>query len=289
MLRHAADPIIWAVRNRFWDSFGGSRAGHVDLAGEQREGIMTTASSVTVTFVGSGDAFGSGGRFQACIHLQGPEFDPVLLDCGASSLLALKRLGLDPGNVAVVLVSHLHGDHFGGLPFLLLDAQFARRTNPLTIAGPPGIARRLNETMECMFPGSASVSRRFEVDIVELRPGATKVLGGVTVSAFEVDHASGAPPLALRVDVVGKRISYSGDTAWTDTLLEVADGADVLIAEAYYRDKYIPYHLSHADLTAHRAQLACKRLIVTHMSADMIEHPDDVSFETAYDGLVVTV
>jgi ribonuclease BN (tRNA processing enzyme) len=250
---------------------------------------MTTAPSVTVTFAGSGDAFGSGGRLQACIHLQGAEFDPVLVDCGASSLPALKRLGLDPGDVVAVLVSHLHGDHFGGLPFLVLDGQFARRTNPLTIAGPPGIARRLSEMMECMFPGSTSVSRRFEVEIVELRPGATTVVGGVTVSAFEVDHASGAPPLALRLDVVGKRISYTGDTAWTDTLLEAADGADLLIAEAYYRDKSIRYHLRHADLTAHRAQLGCKRLIVTHMSADMLEHPDDVSFETAYDGLVVTV
>jgi ribonuclease BN (tRNA processing enzyme) len=143
--------------------------------------------------------------------------------------------------------------------------------------------------MECMFPGSTSVSRRFEVDIVELRPGATKFLGGVTISAFEVDHASGAPPLALRLDVAGRRISYTGDTAWTDTLLEAANGADLLIAEAYYRDKNIPYHLRHADLSAHRPQLGCKRLIVTHMSADMLEHPDDVSFETAYDGLVVTV
>jgi ribonuclease BN (tRNA processing enzyme) len=250
---------------------------------------MTTAASVTVTFAGSGDAFGSGGRFQACIHLQGPGFDPLLVDCGASSLVALKRLGLDPRDVAAVFVSHLHGDHFGGLPFLLLDAQFARRTNALTIAGPPGIARRLTEATECMFPGSTRVSRRFEVDIVELRPGATKVLGGVAITAFEVDHASGAPPLALRLDVAGRRISYTGDTAWTDTLLEAANGADLLIAEAYSRDKYIPYHLRHVDLTAHRAQLGCKRLIVTHMSTDMLEHPDDVSFETAYDGLVVTV
>jgi ribonuclease BN (tRNA processing enzyme) len=151
------------------------------------------------------------------------------------------------------------------------------------------MARRLTETMECMFPGSTSVSRRFEVDIVELRPGATKVLGGVTISAFEVDHASGALPLALRLDVAGRRICYTGDTAWTDTLLEAANGADLLIAEAYSRDKYIPYHLRHADLTAHRPQLGCKRLIVTHMTTDMLEHPDDVSFETAYDGLVVTV
>ncbi len=89
-------------------------------------------AGLTVQFVGAGDAFGSAGRFQACISLRGAATH-VLLDCGASSLVALKRLGLDPGSVDVVLVSHLHGDHFGGLPFLVLDAQFGRRERPLLV------------------------------------------------------------------------------------------------------------------------------------------------------------
>ena len=97
-------------------------------------------AGVTVTFAGSGDAFGSGGRFQACIHLQQAGVAPVLLDCGATSLPALRRCGLDPGGIAAVFVSHLHGDHFGGLPFLILDAQFAGRTAPLVVAGRPAPA-----------------------------------------------------------------------------------------------------------------------------------------------------
>ncbi len=246
------------------------------------------ASVVTATFAGSGDAFGSGGRYQTCIHLQGPDgFDPVLLDCGATSLSALKRLGLDPGQVAVVLVTHLHGDHFGGLPFLILDGQFSRRTAPLTVAGPPGIARRVTEALECMFPGSYTTPRRFDVDTVELVPGSTTTLAGVTVSAWEVDHPSGASPLALRVILAGKTIAYTGDTAWTDVLIDVASGADLLIAEAYYWDKNIPYHLRHTDLYTHRDQLTAKRILVTHMSADMLDHQDEACFETAHDGLVI--
>ena len=81
--------------------------------------------------------FGSGGRYQACIHLRPAGGSPVLLDCGTTSLSALKRLGIDPGEIAAVFVSHLHGDHFGGLPFLILDGQFSRRTRPLTLVGPP--------------------------------------------------------------------------------------------------------------------------------------------------------
>ena len=119
---------------------------------------VSSRGPVTVTFAGSGDAFGSGGRYQACIHLRGPGgAAPVLLDCGATSLPALRRCGLDPGEVAAVFVSHLHGDHVGGIPFLLLHAQFARRAGPLAVIGPPGTARRLTELMEGLFPGSTAV------------------------------------------------------------------------------------------------------------------------------------
>jgi ribonuclease BN (tRNA processing enzyme) len=250
---------------------------------------MSTAGAVTVTFAGSGDAFGSGGRYQACIHLQGPGFGPLLLDCGASSLPALKRLGLSPNDVAAVVVSHLHGDHFGGLPFLILDGHFARRTRALTVAGPPGISRRLRDAMECLFPGSSTTARRFEIDIVDLHPGSVTTVAGATISAVEVEHPSGAPPLALRLDLGAKRIAYTGDTAWTDALINVAEGADLLIAEAYYRDKHIPYHLRHADLAAHRDQLHCQRVVITHMSTDVLDHADEVSYDTAHDGLVITV
>jgi ribonuclease BN (tRNA processing enzyme) len=246
--------------------------------------------ALIVTFAGCGDAFGSGGRYQACIHLRGAGGSgPVLLDCGATSLSALKRLGLDPGEIAAVFVSHLHGDHFGGLPFLILDGQFSRRTEPLVVAGPPGIARRLAAAMECMFPGSSTAPRRFGIDTVELNPGSASTVSEVTVSAWEGDHPSGAPALLLRLELAGKTLAYTGDTAWTSTLVDAAADADLLIAEAYYRDKNIPYHLRLADLDAYRGRLTAKRIIVTHMSADVLDHQDEVSFEPAHDGLVINL
>ena len=247
------------------------------------------AASVTITFAGCGDAFGSGGRYQACIHLRPSGAAPVLLDCGATSLSALRRCGLDPGEIAAVFVSHLHGDHFGGLPFLILNAQFSGRTMPLAVVGPPGIARRLDEAMECLFPGSTAVPRRFAVDTVELRPGAAVTIAAVRAAGFPADHPSGAPALALRLTLAGKVVGYTGDTAWTDAIVEVAAGADLLIAEAYYRDKAVPYHLSHADLVAHAGRLASRRIVLTHMSADMLDHLDQARFETAADGLVLRV
>jgi ribonuclease BN (tRNA processing enzyme) len=245
--------------------------------------------AVTVTFAGSGDAFGSGGRYQACIHLRPGGASPVLLDCGATSLSALKRLELDPGEISAVFVTHLHGDHFGGLPFLILDGQFSRRTAPLAIAGPPGTAGRLTDTMECLFPGSSAVRRRFAVEITELSPGAASTVAGAEVRAWAADHQSGAPALLLRLGLAGKTIAYTGDTAWTGAIADLAAGADLLIAEAYCRDKNVPYHLSLADLNAHRGQLSARRVILTHMSADLLGGQQETFFEQARDGLTVAL
>lgn len=244
---------------------------------------------VTVTFAGSGDAFGSGGRMQACVRLSAPGHATLLLDCGATSLPALRRLGLDPGEISAVVVSHLHGDHFGGLPFLILDGQFTRRTRPLTVLGPPGTRDRLAATMEALFPGSGAARRRFPTEVWELAPGASATVAGAAVTAWAADHASGAPALILRVGYGGRVIAYTGDTAWTDAIPAAAAAADLLIAEAYYRDKPIPYHLRLADLVAHRERLTARRIVLTHMSADVLADPAGIPFDTAEDGLVLSL
>ena len=197
---------------------------------------MVATPPLQVRFVGSGDAFGSGGRFQACILLHAPGHNgDILLDCGASSLVALKQQRQDPNRIGLVLVSHLHGDHFGGLPFLILDGQFAHRTRPLHVAGPAGVGQRVEAAMEVLFPGSTQVQRRFPVHFHELtdrqplrfdlEPTELVVIG------FAVVHASGAPALGLRVAWQGHTIAYTGDTEWTEALIEAAHGAALLIAE----------------------------------------------------------
>ena len=249
--------------------------------------------TVTVTFAGSGDAFGSGGRFQACVHLR-PDPSaatpaPLLLDCGATSLTALRRCGLDPGEVGVVFVSHLHGDHFGGLPFLILDGQFSRRAASLVVAGPVGTGQRLTEAMECMFPGSSRVRRRFAVEVTELRPGRPADVAGTRADAWPASHPSGAPALILRLTLGGTVIAYTGDTAWTPAIGAAAAGADLLIAEAYHWDKAVPHHLRHADLVGHHEELRARRTVLTHMSADMLGHQDRARYELARDGLIMQV
>jgi ribonuclease BN (tRNA processing enzyme) len=241
---------------------------------------------VRVRFVGSGDAFGSGGRWQTCIQLSG-EGQVLLVDCGATSLTAMKAQGLDPNEVGAVAVTHLHGDHFGGLPFLILDGQFSRRTEPLRVAGPPGIRARLAEAMEVLYPGSSQVQRRFEVEVTELRTDGTPAsLGAATVSGWEVVHACGAPPLALRVELGGRSFAYSGDTQWTAALAEAAHEADLFAVEAYTFDRPVRYHLDYQTLREHLGELRAQRIVLTHMSADMLARLADAGTPAAYDGMI---
>jgi ribonuclease BN (tRNA processing enzyme) len=238
-------------------------------------------------FVGCGDALGSGGRFNTCFHVSGGRVN-FLIDCGASSLPALKRLGIARDAIDLILITHFHGDHFAGLPFLLLDAQFIRRTRPLVIAGPEGIEARLAQAMEALFENSSTTKQRFDLSVVALKPGETQAFGAVNVTPFPVVHGlSGGPFLAYRVEAEGRVIAYSADTEWTETLIPAARDADLFIAEAYYYDKVVKNHLSLKTLEAHLAEIKPKRLILTHMSDDMLGRLGQLSHTTASDGMVV--
>jgi ribonuclease BN (tRNA processing enzyme) len=238
-------------------------------------------------FVGCGDAFGSGGRLNTCFHVTGDRVN-FLIDCGASSLPALKRLGISRDAIDLILITHFHGDHFAGLPFLLLDAQFFRRTRPLVIAGPEGIERKLPQIMEALFEHSSKTKPKFDLAVVTLRPEETRAFGDVSVTPFPVVHGeSGGPFLAYRIEAEGRVIAYSADTEWTETLIPLAREADLFIAEAYYHDKLVKNHLSLTTLEAHLAEIKPKRLVLTHMSDDMLGRLDTLGHTAAHDGMIV--
>ncbi len=244
---------------------------------------------VEIQFIGSGDAFGSGGRFQTCIGVRSPD-DFFLIDCGASSLIAMRQQRVEPRDVSKVLITHLHGDHFGGLPFFLLDAQLvSKRSAPLTIAGPPGLEDRLMQAMEVLFAGSSKVEPSFDLRIVELKPRQATPIDGVSVIAFPAAHFSGAPSYSLRIEVAGKVLAYSGDSQWTDALLEASAGADLFACECYVFDKDVPLHNSYARIVENRPRMTCQRIILTHMSDDMLSRLSEIDLETAEDGKAVVL
>src|SRR5262245_18758367 len=194
-------------------------------------------------FLGSGDAFGSGGRFNTCFHVT-DHSGAFLVDCGASSMVAIRKFQVSPNDVRAIFITHLHGDHFGGLPFFILDAQLvSRRTTPLVIAGPTGLRDRLAITMEALFPGSTGLEYMFGMEVRELEPYATYNVAGIQVTPYVVKHASGATPFAYRLEADGKTFCYSGDTEWIDSIAEAAKDADLFICECYRYDRSVKFHL----------------------------------------------
>ena len=243
--------------------------------------------SVKVNFVGSGDAFGSGGRFNTCILVDGPGIR-FTIDFGASSLIALNKQQIPHNSIDAILLTHIHGAHSAGIPFMLLDAMLgAKRDRPLTIAGPKNLEKRLAEAAEVLFPGMEAMAPKFPVNYVELPVGETTEVLGLTVTPYAAKHTWQTDPTALRVGVGDKVVTYSGDGDWTPDLPKAAKDADLFIAECYFYQKPIKWHLNYDAIQEHREEFGAKRMILTHMGPEMLAKADEVPEECAYDGLVV--
>lgn len=245
--------------------------------------------TATVRFVGSGDSFGSGGRFQTCILVDagGRRFT---LDFGASSLVALAQQGIHHDTIDAVVITHLHGDHCGGVPFLLLDAMLgAKRVRPLWIAGPRELRQRMHQMQEALFPGMHAMKPAFDLHWVELEPGVVTDVAGLAVTAREVRHTPQTNPTAVRVEAGGKVVAYTGDGEYGEGMAAIARGADLLVCECYFHSKPVRWHLNYPDVVAHKSDFGAKRIILTHMSREMLAHADQVPEECAHDGLVVEI
>lgn len=246
-------------------------------------------SAVTVRVLGCGDAFSSGGRLQTCYWLEWAG-GRVLADCGATALVGIQRAGLDPGTLDGIVLTHLHGDHFGGVPFLLLQQHFVgKRTRPLVIAGPEGAEARVNQLLATLFPGTDTLSLRFPLRFEVLAPGVRVEVVGLEVESFLMVHPSGAPSLGHRLEFSGRTIAFSGDTEWNEALVPLARGADLFVCECYAADAGIRYHLDYETLMQHRGDLTCKRILLTHLGEAALAGRAGFAAQVAEDGMVLKI
>jgi ribonuclease BN (tRNA processing enzyme) len=243
-----------------------------------------------LTVLGCSDAFGTGGRLQTSFHVayDGGAF---LIDCGATTLIGLERQGLDPNGVSAIFITHLHGDHFGGLVWWLVHAvHVGKRTAPLTITGPAGIEKRLAAASEALFPGSSTAQRGFELTFIEYTEQKVITIGGVSVTPFEVSHPSGAPPYALRVTADNRIITFSGDTEWVENLVPASAGADLFITDCYGYVAPVRFHMNWVTIKANLPRISAKRILLSHMGREMLAHADQVASDhvlAARDGLAL--
>ncbi|SHJ19588.1 Ribonuclease BN, tRNA processing enzyme [Malonomonas rubra DSM 5091] len=234
--------------------------------------------------VGTGDAFGSGGRLNSCYHLHYGQ-EQLLLDCGCSSLIGLQRCGLDPAGIDAIVISHLHGDHFGGIPFLLLEAKFvSQRQRPLTLIGPPKLESQVRAAVDALYPGTVDDGFAFPLVYKTLQPGEILTQGCFEIGSYAVKHGSSADVFALQVAVGGKKIAYTGDSEWVDSLIDLAAGSEIMLTECFAYAHPVPSHLDYQTLLQKRDSLCSKRLLLTHMGPEMLAKIDELEFETVSDG-----
>jgi ribonuclease BN (tRNA processing enzyme) len=241
--------------------------------------------TVRVQFLGSGNAFSDGGRANAAIHVTAPGVS-ILLDCGGSALPAIKK-HVACESIAAIAVTHLHGDHFGGIPYFAIEQHFGGRKRELVVGGPPSIEARIRAAEQALYPdffGPVPLAFPFRTVVLGERPTA---LGGAEVVALPVRHVRLAEPHGLRVAVEGKLIAYSGDARWSEHLVPVAKGADLFICEASYWSGNDPAHISYEQLMAHRAELDAKRIVLTHLGATTLAHLGEIALEYAVDGTAI--
>jgi ribonuclease BN (tRNA processing enzyme) len=246
-------------------------------------------AAVRVTFLGTGDAFSAGGRHQAGYLVQG-DGTVFMLDCGTGTLTAMKRDYIDASGIDAILLSHLHGDHFAGLPFLFLHYIYEQpRQRPLRIAGPPGTEERVWALFRAAYRDLAAEPLPFPLEFTEMLPGVPQSFGAVGVHPFRVPHQEKDVSLGLRVSVSGRTILYSGDTGWTEDLVVHSQDTDLFICECCFFETRYAFHLDYPRIAENRARFGTKRMILTHLGREVLAHRNEITIELASEGLTVEI
>ncbi|MDE2880598.1 MAG: MBL fold metallo-hydrolase [Acidobacteriota bacterium] len=261
-----------------------------EVARDPRPAVPESAGEgVEVRFLGTGDAFGAGGKRQAAIFVRalGSRLG-LLLDAGPGCHAALRAEGLTSDDLGVVVLSHFHGDHYGGIPFLELDAMRSGRSEPLRVIAPPGARERLGTLRECLY---RDLPLRFEEEITEALPGETldlpAALGGGSARALAARHQPEAWAFSWKLELGGRTVVYSGDTAFSDELIAESAGVDLLIHECTSLEA-LPGHTSHRELEEAASRITARRVLLVHTGEDVLG-ATGLAFERAHDGLRVVV
>lgn len=221
------------------------------------------------TVLGCGDAFGSKGRYNTSFLL-GSENEKVLVDCGATTLVRLKQLKIEIDQINTIIITHFHGDHYGGIPFLILSRYFEYEHRPLTIIGPKGLEEKVHTLQEVLYPGTTNHFDSLDVTFIEYTAKETLQQGDITIHAREVTHSPPSNPHGVKLHWKGKTFAFSGDTSWNDSLIDLADGADLFVIECNNFENQTSGHLSYKEILEKKKQFNTKRLYLTHMGSEVI-------------------
>jgi ribonuclease BN (tRNA processing enzyme) len=247
--------------------------------------------TVRIIFLGTGDAFFAGGRHQAAYLIESPIASAegnLLLDCGATALASLNRQNVRVESIDAIFLSHFHGDHIAGLPFLFLHYIYiAPRRRPLKIIGPPGVESRIRKLFQAMYADVAAEPLPFTLEFFETSPQAEFSCGGIRLHPFPVPHQEQPISLGCEIEAGGRKIVYTGDSGWTEDLIARAQNADLFICECSYFETRLPMHLDYLRIMENLDRFNAKRIILTHLGEEVLKQQQKVNVEMACDGLSI--
>ena len=231
--------------------------------------------SLHVIFAGVGEAFDE--RLDNCSLLVRSDAAMILLDCGFSAPFAFWRhaldAGLNPSDLDAVWVSHLHGDHFLGLPALLLRLYEEGRTRPLTIVGPEGLTDAVATAASLAYSTVGELVRTgapYAVQVMEVEPGGSLDLLDLCWRFAAPGHSGSA--LSLRLDGPEASLFYSGDGRPTDVTRALAHGCGLIVHEAYALDADTPGHGTVAGAMDFARAAGASALALVHVHRDVRHH-----------------
>lgn len=241
-----------------------------------------------LTVLGCGDAFGNGGRNHTSFLLT-HNGEHILMDCGASTLIRLKQEGIELESISTIVLSHFHGDHYGGVPFFLISSMFETpRQCPLTIVGPKGVESKVLQLLEAMYAGTSEKLKDLDIQFVEFESGNEIEVNNLSIMSHEVEHSPPSFPHGYRIEWGGKKVAFSGDTSWSENLVKLADQTDLFICECNFMNGVSFGHLSVEELNEKAQLLNTKKLWLTHMADEVFDNPS-VTFNKLHDGLKFTI
>ena len=248
-------------------------------------------SGAKIHFLGTGDAWHSEGRLHQAILLQFDD-ESLLVDAGSTVCLSLDRGGIATAEIDRLFITHLHGDHIAGWPFLLLRMVFQdERTRPLLITGPPG-TRETFESLARLCYSDSSLYEKIAFEIlyeelpIEERRGVD--CSGIQVDTFPMVHH--ATSLGYVFFCGDSRIGISGDTGWCAGFERLVEASDSLVIECTTLERAGAKHLSLEEVRAHPCLFSGKRTFLVHLGGGVAEAlaGDPVEgIEAAADGMVI--